>query len=77
MPDPRIIGLHELKSLIHQLNEANLRVSSAGAHLSLLPFNDDAVLQEMSDVKLTIEEDLLPRCIQLFQKLNGGGGLGN
>lgn len=72
MPDPRIIGLHELKSLISHLNEANLRVSSAGAHLSLISFSDDVVLQELSDIKLTIEEDLLHRCFQLLEKLEYG-----
>ena len=69
MPDPRLVGLHELKSLIHHLNEANLRVSSAGAHLSQLPSAESATLDELSSIKQIIEEDLLLRCIQVVEKL--------
>lgn len=71
MPDPRFVGLHELKSLIHHLNEANLRVTSAGAHLSQLKSAESVDLEELSSIKEVIEEDLLPRCIQVVEKLAG------
>jgi hypothetical protein len=70
MPDPRLVGLHELRALIHQLNEANLRVSTAHAHLSEAGVEDEADV--LLHVKQTIEKDLLPSSVQFLKSLQGG-----
>lgn len=71
MPDPRLVGLHELRSAVDRLNEANLRTSNAAAHLSQ-SFISQADLEDLSSVKQIIESDLVPRCIQLLKRLEGG-----
>ena len=70
MPDPRHVGLHELRALIDRLNEANLRVTSAMAHLSLLVPQQNLDFDELISIKQVIEEDLLPRCAELLEKLD-------
>jgi len=70
MPNPRIIGLHELRALAKQLNEANLRVSTAHAHLSEAGI--DVQADDLEYVKTTIETDLLPRTLRLLKELEGG-----
>ncbi len=69
MPDPRLVGLHEVRALIHQLNEANLRAATAHAHLSEAGVDDEGDV--LLSVKQTIEQELLPRSVRLLKGLQG------
>ena len=71
MPDPRLVGLHELKSAINKLNEANLRTSNAAAHLSQSSVSEED-LDDLAYVQQVVDTDLLPRCIELVKRLEGG-----
>jgi hypothetical protein len=71
MPDPRLVGLHELRALIKELNEATLRSSHAGAQLAQANVSADD-LEDLNYVSQTVQTDLLPRCVNLLKRLEGG-----
>jgi len=70
MPDPRLVGLYELRALIRQLNEANLRVTTTLAHLNEAGIDDEADV--LLGIKQTLEAKLLPSSIKLLKSLEGG-----
>jgi len=74
MPDPRLVGLHDLLALIKNLNESSLRASSVGAHLSdTRDFIAD--VGDLEYIQTTIESDLVPRCLRILSRLQISGTL--
>ena len=71
MPDPRLVGLHELRALLFNLNEAILRSSSSGAHLSHASDIDEGI-DDLEYIKTTLESDLVPRCVRIVNRLQSG-----
>jgi hypothetical protein len=71
MPDPRLVGLHELRALIKQPNEAILRSSHAGAQLAKANVADDYI-EDLDCAGQTVQTELLSPCVNLLKRLEGG-----